>query len=107
MAGGCDRLCLHTAVNSGLRQPLYRDVTRWRWHLVVLSQLAASPGSGVARLIFLGHVVSTGIQGLGLSDKLLEHLKLEVCDVAMGMMSGGAVPPAPIHEGILLTLCVN
>jgi len=72
--------------------------------VVVLSQLAASPGSGVARLIFLGHVVSTGIQGLELSDKWLEHSELEVCDMAMGMMSGGAVPPAPIHEGILLTL---
>ena len=50
-------------------------------------------------------MVSTDIQGLGLSDKLLERLKLEVCDMAMGMMSGGAVPPAPIHEDILLTLC--
>ena len=49
-------------------------------------------------------MVSTGIQGLGLSDKLLEHLKLEVCDMAMGMMSGGAVPSAPIHEDILLAL---
>ena len=33
---------------------------------MVLSQLAASPGSGVARLIFLGHMVSDGTQGLGL-----------------------------------------
>ena len=53
-------------------------------------------------------MVSTGSQGLELSDKLLEHLKLEVCDmpVAMpvGMLSGGAVPSAPIHEDILLTL---
>ena len=49
-------------------------------------------------------MVSTDIQGLGLSDKLPGHLKLGVCDMAMGMMSGGAVPPAPIHEDILLTL---
>ena len=40
---------------------------------MVLSQLAASPGSGVARLIFLGHMVSTNIQGLSLSEKL--HLR--------------------------------
>ena len=33
------------------------------------------PGSGVARLIFLGHMVSGGIQGLGLSDDLLKHFK--------------------------------
>ena len=38
--------------------------------VVVLSQLAASPGSGGARLILLGHMVSTNIQGLGLSDEL-------------------------------------
>ena len=57
--------------------------------MVVLSQLAASPGSGVARLIFFGHMVSAAIQGLGLSDdlgdELLGHLKVEVCDVAIGM----------------------
>ena len=71
---------------------------------MVLSQLAASPGSGVARLIFFGVMVSAGNQGLGLNNKLLEHLKLEICDMAMGMLSGGAVPPAPIHENTLLAL---
>mgnify|MGYP004222796147 CR=1 FL=1 len=51
-------------------------------------------------------MVSTGSQGLELSDKLLEHLKLEVCDMAMpvGMLSGGAVPPATIHGNTLLAL---
>ena len=76
--------------------------------MVVLSQLAASPGSGVARLIFLDHMVSTNIQGLGLSDelgeKLLMHLKVEMCDVAMGMSPGTA---APIHSDTLLTLMLE
>ena len=71
---------------------------------MVLSQLAASPGSGVARLIFLAHMVSTNIQGLNLGDELgdelLRHLKVEMCDVAMGMSSGAA---APIHTDTLLT----
>ena len=49
-------------------------------------------------------MVSAGNQRLGLNDKLLEHLKLEICDMAMGMLSGGAVPPAPIHENTLLAL---
>ena len=74
----------------------------------VLSQLAASPGSGVARLIFLGQMVSTNIQGLSLSDKLgeklLMHLKVEMCDVAMGMSPGTA---APIHSDTLLTLMLE
>ena len=76
--------------------------------MVVLSQLAASPGSGVARLIFLDHMVSTNIQGLGLSDelgeKLLMHLKVEMCDVAMGMSRKTA---APIHSDTLLTLMLE
>ena len=67
---------------------------------MVLSQLAASPGSGAARLIFLDYMISTSIQGLGLSDELLRHLKVEMCDAAMGMSSKTA---APIHTDTLLT----
>jgi len=54
--------------------------------VVALSQLAASPGSGVARLIFFGHMVSPDIQGLGLSDKLLGHYKREVGEMALGIL---------------------
>jgi len=50
-------------------------------------------------------MVSAGNQGLGLSDKLgeelLRHLKVEMCDVAMGMSPGTA---APIHTDTLLAL---
>jgi hypothetical protein len=49
-------------------------------------------------------MVSTSIRGLDLSDEQLTQLKPEVCDMAMGMLSGGAVPSAPIHEDILLTM---
>ena len=49
-------------------------------------------------------MVSTNIKGMDLSDEELKHLMVEVCDMAMGMLSGGAVPSAPIHEDILLTL---
>ena len=50
-------------------------------------------------------MVSAGNQGLGLSDRLgeelLRHLKVEMCDVAMGMSPGTA---APIHTNTLLAL---
>ena len=72
--------------------------------MVVLSQLAASPGSGAARLIFLDYMISTNIQGLGLSDELLRHLKVKMCDAAMGMSSKTA---APIHSDTLLTLMLE
>ena len=53
-------------------------------------------------------MVSTNIQGLSLSDKLgeklLMHLKVEMCDVAMGMSPGTA---APIHSDTLLTLMLE
>ena len=55
-------------------------------------------------------MVSTDIQGLGLSDELLRHLKVEMCDVAtsMGMSSeDGSAPSAPIHSDILLTFKVD
>ena len=53
----------------------------------------------------MGHMVSTNIQGLGLSDELLRHLKVEMYDVAMGMSSeDGSALSAPIHTDILLTL---
>jgi hypothetical protein len=53
-------------------------------------------------------MVSTNIQGLVLSDELgdelLRHLKVEMCDVAMGMSSGTATP---IHTDTLLTLMLE
>ena len=70
--------------------------------MVVLSQLAASPGSGVARLIFFGVMVSAGNQGLGLNDKLLRHYKEEVTEMALGILDGKPFD-SPVHEGILLT----
>ena len=72
--------------------------------VVVLSQLAASPGSGVARLIFFGwHMVSPNIQELGLSDKLLEHYRKEVGEMAVGILDDKPFV-SPIHEGTPTTL---
>jgi hypothetical protein len=50
------------------------------------------------------HMVSPGpgIQGLGLNDKLLEHYKKEVGEMALGILDGKPFD-SPIHEGILLT----
>jgi len=53
-------------------------------------------------LYFLGHMVSPDIQGLGLSDKLLEHYKREVGEMALGILDGKPFD-SPVHEGILLT----
>ena len=42
---------------------------------------------GGAAYFFLEHTASTDIQRLDLSDEELEHLKLEFCVMAMGMLS--------------------
>ena len=47
-------------------------------------------------------MVSPDIQGLGLSDELLEHYKREVGEMALGILDGKPFD-SPIHEGILLT----
>jgi hypothetical protein len=47
-------------------------------------------------------MVSPDIQGLGLSDKLLEHYKREVGEMALGILDGKPFD-SPVHEGILLT----
>tara|TARA_B100000482_G_scaffold189955_1_gene172300 strand:- start:2544 stop:2909 length:366 start_codon:yes stop_codon:yes gene_type:complete len=52
-------------------------------------------------------MVSTNIKGMDLSDEELKHLMVEVCDMAMGMLSGGAVPSAPIHEYIPPTMMLE
>jgi hypothetical protein len=70
--------------------------------VVVLSRLAASPETGVARLIFWVHMVATSIQELGLTDELLKHLELEQMKVALAMLSGEPVD-SPIHGGVVLT----
>jgi hypothetical protein len=57
---------------------------------------------GGAAYIFGCHMVSTNIQGLGLSDKLLEHYKKEIGEMALGILDGKPFD-SPIHEGILLT----
>jgi len=52
-------------------------------------------------------MVSTNIKGMDLSDEELKHLMVEACDMAMGMLSGGAVPSAPIHEYIPPTMMLE
>ena len=47
-------------------------------------------------------MVSPDIQGLGLSDKLLEHYKRGVGEMALGILDGKPFD-SPVHEGILLT----
>ena len=47
-------------------------------------------------------MVSPNIQELGLSDKLLEHYRKEVGEMAVGILDGKPFD-SPIHEGILLT----
>ena len=47
-------------------------------------------------------MVSPDIQGLGLSDKLLEHYKREVGEMALGILDGKPFD-SPVHEGILIT----
>ena len=47
-------------------------------------------------------MVSPNIQGLGLSDKLLEHYRKEVGEMAVGILDGKPFD-SPIHMGILLT----
>ena len=75
--------------------------------MVVLSQLAASQGSGVARLMFFGsYMISNGIQGLGLSDDLLKHYKKEIGEMALGILDGEPYD-SPIQEGILLTCMIE
>ena len=68
----------------------------------------SSPSSPLPRvpgwrgLYFLAHMVSNGIQGLGLSDDLLKHYKKEVGEMALGILDGKPFD-SPVHEGILLT----
>ena len=47
-------------------------------------------------------MVSTGIQGFGLSDELLRRLELEQGRMALAMMEGKPAD-SPIHGGIVLT----
>ena len=64
------------------------------------------PGvQGGAAYIFWAHMVSNGIQGLGLSDDLLKHYKKEIGEMALGILDGEPYD-SPIHEGILLTCMI-
>ena len=47
-------------------------------------------------------MVSPNIQELGLGDKLLEHYRKEVGEMAVGILDGKPFD-SPVHMGILLT----
>ena len=51
-------------------------------------------------------MVSDGTQGLGLSDDLLKHFKLEIGEMALGILDGGPFD-SPIHGDILLTCMIE